>query len=77
MVKMRGGDAAPVVTPRYVGSHVQHVRELPPVSRGAVVAILGHKFAARGLGPRDEPNSYGVELDALIDACGLPVDDDE
>ena len=58
-------------------ARVDDVLALPRPEREAIVDVLGHEFAARGLRPDEEPNHYGRELEALIDACGLTIDDDE
>jgi hypothetical protein len=50
------------------------VRELPRHVREKIVDELGEEFSARGLKPDSEPNAYGLELEALTDACGLAWD---
>ena len=50
---------------------VEDPRELPEEVRGAIVDVLGHECAERGLDADDEPNEYGRELDALVDSLGL------
>jgi hypothetical protein len=35
---------------------------------------LGEEFSAKGLKPDSEPNAYGLEIEALTDACGLAWD---
>jgi hypothetical protein len=54
---------------------VTDVRELPRATREAIVDALLQEFTARGCGPDDEPNAYGLELEDLIDACGLAWDE--
>jgi hypothetical protein len=51
------------------------LRELPREIRERIVDELGEKFSAKGLKPDSEPNAYGIELEALTDACGLAWDD--
>ena len=50
------------------------MRELPRHVREKIVDELGEEFSARGLKPDSEPNAYGLELEALTDACGLAWD---
>ena len=50
---------------------VRDVRELPEDVRGAIVDVLGHKAAERGLGRDGTPNQLGRELDELAEALGL------
>jgi hypothetical protein len=50
---------------------VADVGELPRTTREAVVDVLGRERAVRGLDDDGEPNDYGRELDALIEALGL------
>jgi hypothetical protein len=50
------------------------VRELPRHVREKIVDELGEKFSAKGLKPDSEPNAYGLEIEALTDACGLAWD---
>ena len=50
------------------------VRELPRHIRGAICDVLGFEAARRGLDASEEPNAYGRELDALVEALRL---DDE
>ena len=45
---------------------VRDVRELPDDLRGAIVDVLGHEAAQRGLDGGDRLNAYGRELDALV-----------
>jgi predicted LPLAT superfamily acyltransferase len=54
---------------------VTDVRELPRASREAIVHALLDEFIARGREPDDEPNAYGLELEDLMDACGLAWDE--
>jgi hypothetical protein len=51
------------------------VRELPRHVREKIVDELGEEFSAKGLKPDSEPNAYGLEIEALADACGLAWDD--
>ena len=51
------------------------VRELPRHVREQIVDELGEEFSAKGLTPDSEPNAYGLEIEALTDACGLAGDD--
>lgn len=51
------------------------VRELPRHVREKIVDELGEEFSAKGLKPDSEPNAYGLEIEALTDACGLARDD--
>jgi hypothetical protein len=50
-------------------SAVHDVRELPDV-RGAIVDVLGHEAASRGLSRDGTPNCYGDELDGLVEVLG-------
>lgn len=52
-------------------AHVEDVRDLPHESRATIADILGHEYAQHGFGPDNEPNAYGDELEALIDALAL------
>jgi hypothetical protein len=45
-------------------------------SREAIVAALLNEFLAHGCDDADEPTAYGLELEDLIDACGLAWDDE-
>jgi hypothetical protein len=51
------------------------VRELPRHVREKIVDELGEEFSAKGLKPDSEPNAYGLEIEALTDACSLAWDD--
>ena len=51
------------------------VRELPRHVREKIVDELAEEFSAKGLQPDSEPNAYGLEIEALTDACGLAWDD--
>ena len=51
--------------------NVLDVRELPRDTREAIVDVLGHECADRGLDAAEEPNAYGRELEALVAALGL------
>ena len=52
-----------------------NVRDLPRHVREQIVDELGEEFSAKGLKPDGEPNAYGLEIEALTDACGLAGDD--
>lgn len=62
-------------------AHVVHgvddIRTMPRPVRERIVDALGEEFAARGIESNGEPNAYGLELEALTDACGLAWDDQE
>jgi hypothetical protein len=45
--------------------------------REQIVDALGEACAAKGLEQDDEPNAYGLEIEALTDTCGLAWDDHE
>jgi len=47
------------------------VKLLPWDIRSKIVDELGEEFSERGLKPDSEPNDYGLEIEDLIDACGL------
>jgi len=47
------------------------IRELPRNIREAICDALRFEAARRGLDANEEPNAYGRELDALIEALGL------
>jgi len=51
------------------------VRELSRHIREQIVDELGEECSARGLKYDSEPNAYGLEIEALTDACGLAWDD--
>ena len=51
------------------------VRNLPRHIREKIVDELGEEFSAKGVKSDSEPNAYGVEIEALTDACGLAWDD--
>ena len=51
------------------------VRELPRHVREKIVDELGEEFSAKGLKGNGEPNAYGIEMEALTDACGLAWDE--
>ncbi len=51
------------------------VLELPRHVREQIVDEVGVEFSAKGLTPDSEPNAYGLEIEALTDACGLAGDD--
>ena len=50
------------------------VRELPRHILEKIVDELGEEFSAEGLKPDSEPNAYGLEIEALTDACDLAWD---
>jgi hypothetical protein len=50
------------------------LRELPRHVREKIVYELGEEFSAKGLQPNSESNAYGLEIEALTDACGLAWD---
>ena len=50
---------------------VEDVRELPREVREAIVDVLGHECAQRGLDRDEELNSYGREIEALVESLGL------
>ena len=54
---------------------VDDIRTLPRPVREHIVDALGEEFAASGIESNGEPNAYGLELEALTDACGLAWDD--
>ncbi len=55
---------------------VTDVRELARDIREKIVNYeLADEFCKEGLKPDDEPNEYGLEIEDLIDACGLARDD--
>lgn len=58
---------------RYVAS-VQNVRQLPKPVREAIVEALADELGEKGLREDSEPTEYGLELENLIDACGLTND---
>lgn len=47
--------------------------ELPADVRGAILDVLGHEAAARGLDRDGTPNQLGRELDELGEAVGRDV----
>ena len=57
-------------------ARVEDVLALARPVREAIVDVLVNEFTARGLRPDSEPNSYGLELESLIDVCGLAHDDE-
>ena len=67
----QGSPLAPVV------SKIGDVRKLSRQIREKIVDALGEEFAAKGLEKDSEPNAYGLEIEALTDACGLAWDDHE
>lgn len=48
---------------------VGSVGSLPARTRKAIVDELGEEFCSKGLNSDDEANTYGLELEALTDAC--------
>jgi hypothetical protein len=69
ILRERGSPLAKVLVYRI------QVRELPRHVREKIVDELGEEFSAKGLKPDSEPNVYGLEIEALTDACGLAWDD--
>jgi hypothetical protein len=69
ILSQRGSPLAKVV------EDAGEVRKLPRHVREQIVDALGEEFAAKGLKRDSEPNAYGLELEALTDACGLAWDD--
>ena len=69
ILQQRGSPLAQVI-----GNRVD-VRELPRDVREKIVDELGEEFSAKGLKSNSEPNTYGLEIEALTDACGLGWDD--
>ena len=66
----RGCDLAGQVSP------VTDVMELTRDIREKIVNYeLADEFCEEGLKPDNEPNRYGLEIEDLIDACGLARDD--
>jgi len=50
---------------------VEDVRDLPREVREAIVDVLGHECAERGLDRDEELNAHGREIEALIEGLGL------
>lgn len=48
---------------------VENVRILPVDVRERIVSELGEEFSKKGLNLDSEPNAYGLEMEALTDAC--------
>ena len=71
ILRQQGSPLAVVV------GEVGDVRELPRHIREKIVDALGEEFANKGLEKDSEPNAYGLEIEALTDACGLAWDDHE
>src|SRR5215471_17489647 len=71
ILSQRGSSLAKVV------EGMEDVRQLSRHVREQIVDALGEEFAAKGLKKDSEPNAYGLELEALTDACGLAWDDSE
>ena len=69
-----GQQGAPLA---HVVHGVEDIRTLPRPVRERIVDALGEEFATRGIESSGEPNAYGLELEALTDACGLAWDDQE
>lgn len=53
---------------------VESVRRLSRDVREQIVEELSDEFCEKGLKPDSEPNAYGLEMEDLIDACGLAQD---
>jgi hypothetical protein len=58
----------------YVESVVD-IQELSRNLRAKIVDELGDEFCKKGLKVDHEPNSYGLELEALIDVCEITKED--
>ena len=59
-------------------SEVSNIRDLPRNIRVAIVEEeLADELMSKGLNDNDEHNKYGIEIEDLIDACGLAWDDEE
>jgi hypothetical protein len=52
----------------------ESARHLPRNIREQIVEELSDEFCEKGLDPDSEPNAYGLEIEDLIDACGLAHD---
>lgn len=69
ILRQQGSPLAPVV------GEGDEVQELSRRIREKIVDALGEEFAAKGLEKDSEPNAYGLEIEALTDACGLARDE--
>jgi len=49
---------------------VGNVLVLPQGVREQIIDELGEEFSKKGLKADSEPNAYGLEIEALTDACG-------
>lgn len=62
-----------------LADQVASVIDVRELARGIREKIVNHEladeFCEEGLQPDDEPNKYGLEIEDLIDACGLARDD--
>ena len=47
---------------------VEDVRDLDAATRGAIIDVLGHEAAERGLNRDGSVNDYWLQLDELADA---------
>jgi len=56
---------------------VDDVRQIPRPLREQIVDELGEEFSGKGLGPDGEPNTYGLEIEDLTDACALAWDKED
>lgn len=54
---------------------VEYVRRLPRLIREKIVHELTDELTGKGLKPDSEPNTYGLEIEDLIDECGLAWDE--
>lgn len=61
----------------HVVTGVDDIRTLARHVREHIVDALGEEFAAKGIESTGEPNAYGLELEALTDACGLAWDNQD
>jgi hypothetical protein len=54
---------------------LEHAREgcLGEEERRRLVDLIGDEFARSGVSPDDEPNSRGLELEALLDEINRPL----
>ena len=71
ILRQRGSPLAEAV------GKVSDVQDLSRHLREQIVDALGEEFSAQGLTRDSEPNVYGLELEALTDACGLAWEDSE
>lgn len=56
-----------------IGS-AEYVKYLPRLIREKIVHELTDEFTGKGLKLDSEPNTYGLEIEDLIDECGLAWD---